>query len=343
MSEQLNLAARWLGASVVVASDESFGLKENLLVEAAAAFEPGHFDHRGEIVDGWETRRRRSGGHDWVIVRLGVSGVVSEIDVDTSFFTGNYPASCTVHALTADGFPSAEELIASADWREIVANTPLIGDGHNLLPVTDPARITHLRLAALPDGGIARLRVRGTVVPDPRLWVGRSLEVSAAELGARLLFSSDNFYTGASCLIRTDSPANMGDGWETRRRRGPGFDTVVLQLAAETDLQLLEIDTSHFKYNASGEARLFAASELPAAGAMGGESTVAEPWRPLLPLTRLQPDTRHQFLPVPGAAARYVRLDAFPDGGLARLRLHGRPTPAAIELARRRWDETQHR
>lgn len=88
-----DLASRLVGGSVIAASDESFGEKENLLVPGAADFTPGSYGHKGEIVDGWETRRRRTPGHDWALVRLGTPGVIDSIDVDTSFFTGNYPRS----------------------------------------------------------------------------------------------------------------------------------------------------------------------------------------------------------------------------------------------------------
>lgn len=335
ISPRIDLAARWLGASVLAASDESFGLKENLLVETPAAFEPGHYDHRGEIVDGWETRRRREAGHDWVIVRLGVPGVIDEIDVDTSFFTGNFPAAARIEALQADGYPSVTQLTA-ARWTEIVAETALTGDAHNRLPVTDRGRYTHLRLSALPDGGIARLRVWGSVVADPRLWRDLTVEVSAVEHGGRILSSSDDFYTSASTLIRPDTPRTMGEGWETRRRRGEGFDSVVIELAATSDLQLIRIDTAHFKYNASGSVRLYGAEALPndpAANPISGSN-----WVELLERTSLQPDTRHDFTPVAARRpVRIVRLDAFPDGGIARVRLFGTPTVEALAAAERHW------
>ncbi|MFC7649733.1 hypothetical protein ACFQX6_62330 [Streptosporangium lutulentum] len=177
---RVDLASRWLGGSVMAASDESFGLKENLLVPAAADFVPGRYDHRGEIVDGWETRRRRGEpGHDWTIVRLGAPGVITEIDVDTSFFTGNYPPACRIEARGTEGYPGADELAGTDEgWIEIVPRSPLKGDGHNLFAVSDPRRFTHVRLSIHPDGGVARLRVRGEVVPDPRRWDGVTFDLA---------------------------------------------------------------------------------------------------------------------------------------------------------------------
>ena len=219
----VDLAARWLGGSVMAASDESFGLKENLLVEAEPDFTPGTFDHRGEVVDGWETRRRRpgtanpSGEHDWAIVRLGAAGVIETVDVDTRFFTGNFPTRTRVQALAAPGYPRTEELVGAA-WTEIVPWTDLKGDSHNLLAVLSPQRWTHVRLSAYPDGGVARLRVHGAVVPDRTLW-GPSVELTSAAEGARVVSCSDAFYTSADRLLRPDRPRTMGEGWETARRR----------------------------------------------------------------------------------------------------------------------------
>jgi len=316
----VDLAARWLGGSVMAASDESFGLKENLLVEAEPDFTPGTFDHRGEVVDGWETRRRRpgtanpSGEHDWAIVRLGAAGVIETVDVDTRFFTGNFPTRTRVQALAASGYPRTEELVGAV-WTEIVPWTDLKGDRHNLLAVRSPQRWTHVRLSAHPDGGIARLRVHGTVVPDRTLW-GPSVELTSAAEGARVVSCSDAFYTPADRLLRPDRPRTMGEGWETARRRDDGNDWVLVRLGLPGAVRLAELDTSHFKGNAPGWAQLtgFAADGTPVS---------------LMERTRLQPDTRHRFpLTTVDAVLTQVRLDVYPDGGMARLRLRGTPAPA---------------
>ena len=310
----VDLAARWLGGSVMAASDESFGLKENLLVEAEPDFTPGTFDHRGEVVDGWETRRRRpgtanpSGEHDWAIVRLGAAGVIETVDVDTRFFTGNFPTRARVQALAAPGYPRTEELVGAA-WTEIVPWTDLKGDSHNLLAVPSPQRWTHVRLSAHPDGGVARLRVHGAVVPDRTLW-GPSVELTSAAEGARVVSCSDAFYTSADRLLRPDRPRTMGEGWETARRRDEGHDSVVVALAAEGSLHRVEIDTSHFKYNASAEVEVW------------GRARGA--WVPVLARTPLVPDTLHRFAVSTGPLAQ-LRLDAYPDGGLARFKAFGTP------------------
>ncbi|HYZ52271.1 MAG TPA: allantoicase [Streptosporangiaceae bacterium] len=358
----LDLASRWLGASVVAASDESFGFKENLLVPADPAFVPGRYDHRGEIVDGWETRRRRGEpGHDWAIIRLGVPGVISDIDVDTSFFTGNFPPACRVEALGAEGYPSPAELASHPGWTDIVPRRDLAGDQHNVFPVADAHRFTHVRLSIYPDGGVARLRVHGQAVPDPRLWDGLTVDLASQEHGGLVVASSDSFYTSAALLNRPDRARTMGEGWETSRRRNDGHDFAVIRLGVAGLARQAVIDTAHFKYNASAEVVLSGHGGEPVPGpgrepGMGrGAGPVAGPgpedgwaadrvpgpespdWFPLLPRTRLQPDTRHVFGLAESAPVSWLRVDAYPDGGISRVRLTGVPDPAARRTAGLRW------
>ena len=328
----VDLASRWLGASVMSASDESFGEKENLLTPTAAVFEPGHYGNRGEIVDGWETRRRREGGHDWAIIRLGAAGVITSVDVDTSFFTGNCPQLVSVEACGREGYPSAAELAApSAGWEQIVASTAVIGGSHNVFEVTDQRRFTHIRLSAYPDGGIARLRVYGEVVPDPRGLEELTIDLASQEYGGAVVASSDDFYTSASTLNRPDRARTMGEGWETRRRRGGGHDFAVFRLAFAGCVQRVIIDTAHFRYNASAAIALYGCAKEVVT------DVDAPAWLPLLERVRLQPDTRHTYDLAETEPVTLVRLEAFPDGGISRVRLIGAIDQDARRAAGYRW------
>ncbi|HUB41976.1 MAG TPA: allantoicase [Streptosporangiaceae bacterium] len=332
MTAAVDLASRWLGASVMSASDESFGDKEDLLKPSPAAFEPGHYGNRGEIVDGWETRRRREGGHDWAIIRLGAAGIITSVDIDTSFFTGNHPQSASVEACGHEGYPSPAEVGGpSAGWETIVANVAITGDSHNLFEVTDRRRFTHVRLSAYPDGGIARLRVYGDVVPDPRGLEELTVDLASQEYGGAVVASSDDFYSSASMLNRPDRARTMGEGWETQRRRDAGHDFAVFRLAFAGCLRRVIIDTAHFKYNASAAFALYGcAAEVPPE-----EDSPA--WLPLVNRARLQPDTRHVYDIAKAGPLTLVRLDAFPDGGLSRVRLIGAVDQDARRAAGYRW------
>ncbi|MFB7166093.1 allantoicase [Streptomyces sp. NPDC056242] len=327
-----DLASRLLGGSVIAASDESFGEKENLLVPGAADFTPGNYGHKGEIVDGWETRRRRTPGHDWALIRLGAPGSIRSIDVDTSFFTGNYPQECRIEACGMEGYPSPEELQASdVNWEEIVPRSPLKGDSHNPFKVTTPTRFTHLRLSTFPDGGVARLRVHGQVIPDPRRFERLTLDLAAQALGGAVEATSDTFYSTADVLTLPGLARHMGDGWETQRRRSPGNDWAIIRLATRGQLHEVEVDTSYYKYNASSEFALYGADAETA------PAPDCPAWFPLLSKTRLQPDTRHHFALHSSQEATHLRFDVFPDGGISRLRVLGSVTPAARAALALHW------
>jgi allantoicase len=314
----VNLAARRLGAGVIAASDEFFGEKENLLSAERPAFRPRTFGHKGQVVDGWETRRRRVPGHDWAVIRLGAPGVVHAMVVDTAHFTGNFPAECSVQACAVEGYPAAADLLGPGQaWEQIVPRSPLAGDTENRFGVTDPRRFTHLRLTIYPDGGVARLRAEGEVVPDPRL-LGGPLDLAALENGGTVTDASDRFYSPPENMISPGRAAVMGDGWETRRRRDSGHDWVLLRLAGAGHITAAVLDTSCFLGNAPGAAALHGCH----AAACG---LAAADWFELLPLTSLQPDTEHRFRLGPAASrlVSHVRLEIHPDGGMARLRMFG--------------------
>src|SRR5581483_5351224 len=268
-------------------------------------------------MDGWETRRRRDAGHDWCIVRLGAPGVVHGIDVDTAFFKGNYPESCAVDVSDAPDHPLPDQVA----WREVLARAALAGDSHNLFPIAGAPRATHLRLRIFPDGGVARLRVYGEAVADwAELAKRGDVDLAAAEHGGLVVACSDMFFGSRHNLIMPGDARNMGDGWETKRRRGPGHDWTIIKLGAAGSIRRIEVDTRHFKGNAPGACSLDA-------------SCSPEPyeWQELLAKTALQPHTRHAFEDGVRSIgdAKYVRFNIFPDGGVGRLRLYGRPRGCA--------------
>lgn len=327
-----DLASRLLGGGAVAANDEFFAARDNLVTAEPPTFAARTFGPKGQVYDGWETRRRREPGHDHAIVRLGVPGVIRGVVVDTSFFTGNYPPHASIEACGVAGYPSPEEL-AAAEWLTVVPRAPLNGDTRNAFEVTDPRRYTHVRLSIYPDGGVARLRVHGEVVPDPLL-LPAVLDLAAMEYGGLVVGCSDMFYGSPQQLLAPGLARVMGEGWETARRRDDGNDWVLVRLAAPGRVQLAELDTTHFKGNAPGAASL--------RGVDARRADVDDPgaWFELLPRTRLQPDTRHRFRIDAGGSATHVRLDVFPDGGMARLRLHGQVDAEGLSALAQRWRES---
>jgi allantoicase len=338
-----------LRGSVLAASDEFFAAKENLIKPGAPVFVPDTYGAKGQIYDGWETRRKRGPGgtlpdrtaRDWVIVRLGVAGVVRSIVVDTAHFTGNFPQACSADACSVSGYPSFSELATDrvsggpeGIWQEIVPRGLLTGDHRHAFSVRSPRRFTHVRLNIFPDGGVARLHVHGEVVPDPAVLEGLTFDLAALENGADVASRSDQFYSSPRNVISPGLSRVMGEGWETRRRRKPGYEWLVIRLAGHGEINLAEIDTSWFRGNQPDTASL---QTLDASS--GAALTDENAWHDLLPPVKLLPDTPHRYR-VYGAPATHVRLKIFPDGGVARLRLYGSLTEEGLTAMRRRWDAT---
>ena len=312
----VDLAGERLGGSVLYANDDFFAEKENLIKQGKPVWQEHEYTDRGKWMDGWESRRRRTPGHDFAIMRLGARGVLRGVVVDTSFFRGNFPESCSIDGVSLSPLASIDEILV-AKWQPLLAQTKLQGDSENKFGVDGTYAVSHLRLNIFPDGGVARLRVHGDAVPDWHLsgGLGGEVDLAAVENGGEVLACSDMFFGPKNNLIMPGRAHNMSDGWETRRRRGPGHDWVVVKLATEGVVQRVEVDTNHFKGN------------FPDTASIDG-STDEKTWTDLLPRTKLQAHTRHLF--VDELAARgpftHLRLNAYPDGGVSRLRAWAKAT-----------------
>jgi allantoicase len=325
-TELVDLASEKLGGAVLVANDDFFAPKENLLKPGAPVFIEGKYTDLGKWMDGWETRRRRTPGHDWCIIRLGAPGIIRGVIVDTSFFRGNYPEHFSLEACALAGSPTAEDLTNEAiEWTPILPQLPLAGDSQNPFAVESEQRFTHLRFKIYPDGGVARLRVYGEVVPDwDRLKrIGGEFDLAAVENGGIVLECSDMFFGHRHNLIMPGRAANMSDGWETKRRRGPGHDWTIIKLGARGRVRRLEVDTAWFKGNFPESCMLEA---INAEGLRAENLTdLSVNWKSVLPRTKLQAHTRHFFETeiLDAGVVSHLRFNIFPDGGVSRLRVYG--------------------
>ena len=334
-TDKLDLASLRLGGSVIGASDDFFAEKENLLLAHPAVWKEHAYTDKGKWMDGWESRRKRTPGYtsgpgtewnDWAIIRLGVPGVLSGAVVDTSFFRGNFPESCSIEGTGAPIDAPLETLIdPKTEWVEALPRTSLEGNAQNRFAIACPYAFTHVRLRIFPDGGVARLRLHGDVAPDwTRIGHARGeIDLAAAEHGGDVLLASDMFFGERRNLVMPGRAVNMSDGWETRRRRGPGSDWAILRLAAPGTISRLEIDTNHFKGNFPDTCKVEACF-APGVNAEELAKPTAE-WRELLGTTKLQAHTRHYFERELADLDRvtHVRLNVYPDGGVSRLRVFG--------------------
>lgn len=327
----VDLASAALGGRALASSDDFFAAMENLIAPSAPVFIPGKYTERGKWMDGWESRRKRGPGHDFCLLKLGVPGEVLALDVDTSHFVGNHPAFASVEGVAADEAASVEQLQRES-FRELLPESPLLPGSQNLFVANAIGDVTHLRLNIFPDGGVARLRAYGRVAPrwktpsydeeTARRVASGCVDLCGLENGALALACSDAHFGGMNNLLLPGRAEDMSSGWETRRRRGPGHDWIVIRLGARGTLSAVEIDTNHFKGNFPDRCTL---EGVDAPGARPTELLSSANWQPLLGSTKLFASTRHFFTEelLVRAPVTHVRLNIFPDGGISRLRIWG--------------------
>lgn len=319
----LNLAQPRLGAEIVAVTDDFFGAAARLIEPAEPVFLPGKYDEHGKWMDGWESRRRRDGGHDICVVRLGWPAAVHGVDIDTRFFDGNQPLAASLEAAT-EADPAD---LDGAAWFALLPRTELGPNAQHRLEVESPRSVRWLRLHIFPDGGVARLRVYGEARSDDSAAVAGRLDLAAAESGGSIVAASDEHFGAAAKLLLPGRGLDMGDGWETRRRRGPGFDWAIIALGRPGTIESVLLDTAHFKGNFPHQASLQGALASAA-----GDSLVAESadWPELLPRQFLRADSEHLYereLARLGPLS-HLRLNIYPDGGVSRLRAFGRTAAA---------------
>ncbi|MBL8716357.1 MAG: allantoicase [Myxococcales bacterium] len=324
-----DLAAARVGGVVLHATDDFFAPKENLIEARPPEWRDGVYTERGKWMDGWESRRSfgRVPGHthDACVLELGLPGLIRGVDIDTSWFRGNFPESAALFGADVLGRADAEAL-AHATWFPLVPRIALEGHGPNYFAVGGDQRVTHVRLDIYPDGGVARLRVHGVVLPDwPRiLGLGGAIDLAALEHGGVVVAANDMFFGSRHNLIQPGRSVNMGDGWETRRKRQVGHDFCVVALGRRGTIRELEIDTNHFKGNFPESAEVHG---VDLAEATPDELHKAH-WVEVLPRTKLRGHTRHLFDALahePDRRFTHVRLTIHPDGGISRLRVRGLP------------------
>ena len=315
----VDLAQPRLGSEVVYATDDFFADKARLISPEAPVFITGKYDDNGKWMDGWESRRKRVAGHDWCVIRLGVPGEVTGFEIDTAYFTGNYPPGAMLEVCRSD-----EAVPDEAAWTAVTPRLDLKGDDRIWVPIDRAEPVTHVRLHIYPDGGVARLRVWGRVLPDwTKVGDDAAIDLLAVANGGRGIIANDEHYGAVGNLTAPGRGVNMGDGWETRRRREPGHDWSVLELGTFGRVEEVVVDTAHFKGNFPDSCSIQASAR--AHGSPDDIAAQAESWPVLLPEAKLRPTTVHVFRDELGAMGpvKFVRLNIFPDGGVSRLRVTG--------------------
>ncbi len=316
----INLASPRLGSEGIYATDEFFAPLSRMIEDQPAVFIPDKYDDHGKWMDGWETRRRRNSGHDHCIIRLGIAGRVRGVDIDTSHFTGNYAPAASIEGCLAGNAPHE-----TANWTEVMPAASLGPDAHHYITIQDNRVYDTLRLRIFPDGGIARLRIYGESVQTADMPADTTLELSSVLNGGRVVAYNDSHYGTPWSVLLPDRGINMGDGWETRRRREPGNDWLIIQLGATGIIDRVEVDTGHFKGNFPDRCSIQGA--LVEGGTDQSVIVQAMFWDEILGEQKLRADDIHEFggdVLASGGPLSHVRLNIFPDGGVGRFRVFGR-------------------
>lgn len=318
LQQYSNLADPRIGTKVLECSDDFFAEAQRMLQFNPPIFVEDKFDDHGKWMDGWETRRKRHAGYDWAIIKLGVAGKITAFDIDTTFFTGNYPASASIEACYA---PNGD--LSNALWQPILDNSVLGPSQHHIFDIKNPAVFTHVRLNIFPDGGIARFRVYGEVqiqIQDRQ----HTLDLLALENGGRVIAYSDAHFGHPRNLINPNRGINMGDGWETKRRRAPGFDWCILALGQSGVIEKIEIDTAHFKGNFPAQVSIQAIYIENATDPQLIPQSMFWPF--LLNAQDMQMDHIHDYVAdiLKHEKISHIRVNMIPDGGISRIRLWGK-------------------
>lgn len=321
----INLASANLGALALYATDDFFAAKERLLHDHDPVFIADKFDDHGKWMDGWESRRKRTPGHDYCIVRLARPGFIHGVVIDTSHFIGNQPPEASLEVCYSDGMPDDE-----TNWTTLISNSSINENDIKAFEITSDQLVSHVKLNIYPDGGVARLRVYGR--PQCK-WeeVGASeiRDLAAALNGGRAIACSNEHFGVMNNLILPEKGKNMGDGWETARRRGPGHDWVIIALGHPGHLKKVVVDTAHFKGNypdrCSMQAVCLSDSMDNSLSEIDKIIEQSESWPEILPEQKLEMDLEHNLgskIKDLGSVS-HIRLNIFPDGGISRLRLYG--------------------
>lgn len=320
-----DLAQEKLGGTALVASDEFFAEKENLLKPGRGIFLPDKYTPRGKWMDGWESRRKRTPGYDWCIIKLGLPGVIKGVDIDTNHFLGNAPAYASVDACEVNEELAADSTVSKdIEWSEIVPKSPLRPGSQNLFSTAVSRRWTHVRLNIYPDGGVARFRVYGNVAPDwDSLKKADKFDLAFIGNGGTVVACNDMFFGSMENLIMPGRGEHMGDAWETRRKRQPGHDWVIVKLGAPGLIKSLDVDTAWHIGNYPDMCSVDVAYSPDRE--IDGLTWTQASWTEILGKTKLKEDSPHIFASElkDSGPVTHVRLNIYPDGGVARFRVYG--------------------
>ena len=315
----VNLAEPKFGSKIIYKTDQFFGAASRILNSQKAIFKEGIYDHHGKWMDGWETRRKRKVGHDYLIIKLGRPGKIFNVDIDTSFFSGNQPSEASLQACYSKIKPSK-----NTNWKTILNKKKLGPDKNHNFKIKNHSTFNFIKLNIFPDGGIARLKLNGKVDLEKINLKGKNVNLSLISNGSTIVGCNNEHFGKAENVLSPGVGVNMGDGWETRRSRGKNFDWIIIKFGMPGIINKLEIDTHHFKGN---YPETFTVQCALISNKAKSKNIVkkSKKWKLLLGKTKLKPHKKHSFKSKTFKKNKinYLKINIFPDGGISRVRAFG--------------------
>ena len=316
----IDLAQPRLGSKVIFKTDDFFASANRIIDPALPVFKEGIFDKRGKWMDGWESRRKRIQGHDYLVIKLGKSGRIHKVDVDTSHFNGNQPAM-----ISLEGCNSKSNNIKSLKWKTLISKKKTKANSHHLFKVSSNQIFTHIKLNIFPDGGVARLRLYGSITNEENKYGNKNINLASLLNGAAIVACNNEHFGKAENILAPGKAKNMGDGWETRRRRNKGFDWLILNCVKGQNISDIEISTHHFKGNFPSHCSIQAAF-IPNKKSAKSIVKTSNKWRHLLNKVKLSANKTHKFNKklMKNNKINYLKINIFPDGGISRFKIYGK-------------------
>ena len=315
----IDLGQPRLGTKVIYKTDDFFASANRIISPTEPVFKVGVFDKHGKWMDGWESRRKRTAGHDFIIIKLGKPGTIKKVDVDTSHFNGNQPAMVSI-----EGANSNSNKINQFKWQPLLSKKKTKANSHHYFTVNSNKVFTHIKFNIFPDGGVARLRLYGSIAKSNKL---KNKKINLASLldGSSVIACNNEHFGKAENILAPGKAKNMGDGWETRRRRGKGFDWLILNSLDGKEIDKIEISTHHFKGNFPSHCSLQAAY-LPNSKNSKQIVKSSNNWKYLLKDAKLSANKVHVFKNnlMKKDKINFIKINIFPDGGISRFRIYGK-------------------
>ena len=316
----IDLAQPRLGSKVIFKTDDFFASAYRIIDPAPPIFKEGLFDKNGKWMDGWESRRKRTSGHDFLIIKLGKKGSINMIDVDTSHFNGNQPSM-----ISLEGCNSKSNNFRNLKWKTIINKKKTKANSHHLFRTSSKSIFTHIKLNIFPDGGVARLRLYGNISEKNNNFRNKKINLASLLNGASVIACNNEHFGKAENILAPGKAKNMGDGWETRRRRDKGFDWLILNSIKGKKIDKIEISTHHFKGNFPSHCSLQAAF-IPDKKTSSSIVKKSNNWKFLLNKITLSANKTHKFKNklMKNNKINFIKINIFPDGGISRFKIFGK-------------------